>query len=59
VKWIPEYLKGTFRLNLCLGNGKYLFDGYTDANMIGDIDSRKSISRYLMTYIGEAILWCN
>ncbi|PKI56508.1 hypothetical protein CRG98_023146 [Punica granatum] len=31
--------------------------GYTDANMTGDIDSRKSTSGYLMTFAGGAISW--
>jgi hypothetical protein len=59
VKWILEYLKGTSRLSLCFGNGKHSFDGCTDANVVGDVDSRKSISRYLITYTGGAISSCN
>ena len=30
---------------------------YTDANMAGDVDSRKSISGYLITYAGGAVSW--
>ena len=26
-------------------------------NMVGDVDSRKSISEYLMTFLGEVISW--
>jgi hypothetical protein len=34
-----------------------VLDGYTDMNMAGDVDSRKSISKYLMTFLGEVISW--
>ncbi len=30
-----------------------MLDGYTDADMAGDLDGRKSTSGYLMTYGGE------
>jgi len=29
---------------LCFGNGKQVLDGFTDADMAGDFDSRKSTS---------------
>ena len=31
--------------------------GYTDADMAGDLNSRKSISRYLFTSAGGAVSW--
>jgi hypothetical protein len=31
--------------------------GFTDADMAGDIDSRKSTSGYLITYSGGAVSW--
>jgi hypothetical protein len=34
-----------------------VLDGFTDADMAGDIDSRKSNSRYLITYSGGAVSW--
>jgi hypothetical protein len=34
-----------------------VLDGFTDANMAGDIDSRKSTSGYLITYSGGAMSW--
>ena len=40
---------------LCFGNGKSMFDGFTDSDMAGDIDSRKSTSGYLMTFVGGAV----
>jgi len=42
MKWILMYLKGTSRVCLCFGSGKPLLNGYTDADMVGDVDSRKS-----------------
>ena len=35
---------------LCFGDGKPMLDGFTDSDMAGDIDSRKSTSGYLMTF---------
>jgi len=57
VKWILRYLRGTSRVCLCFGNGKQVLDGFTDADMAGDIDSRKSTSGYLITYSGGAVSW--
>ena len=31
--------------------------GYTDADMAGDMDSRKSTSGYLITFAGGAVSW--
>ena len=33
---------------LCFGSSEPMLDGYTDSYMTGDVDSRKSISRFLM-----------
>ncbi|CAN0846213.1 Retrovirus-related Pol polyprotein from transposon TNT 1-94 [Linum grandiflorum] len=57
VKWILRYLRGTSRVCLCFGNGKAMLEGYTDANMAGDVDSRKSTSGYMMTFAGAAVSW--
>mgnify|MGYP006982083748 CR=1 FL=1 len=42
VKWILWYLRVTSRVYLCFGPRQPVLDGYTDANMSGDIDSSKS-----------------
>ena len=55
VKWILRYLKGTFKLYLCFGNDKIILDGYTDADMTGDLDNRKPTFRYLMIFAREAV----
>ena len=57
VKWILWYLRVTSRVYLCFGPRQPVLDGYTDANMSGDIDSRKSTFGYLMTFAGEVVSW--
>jgi phosphoribosylaminoimidazole carboxylase (NCAIR synthetase) len=57
MKWILRYLKGTSRVCLCFRSGQQMLDGFTDVVTAGDIDSRKSTSRYLITYSGEAVSW--
>ena len=57
VKWIFRYLRGTSRLCLKFGDNHILLDGYTDADMAGDIDSRKSTSGFLMRLARGAISW--
>ena len=42
---------------LCFGDGKPMRDGCTDFDMASDVDSRKSISGYLMTFAGGAVAW--
>jgi hypothetical protein len=57
VKWILKYLRCTSRVYLCFDNGKQVLDGFTDADMAGDIGSRKSNSGYLTTYSGGVVSW--
>ncbi|KAL4318773.1 hypothetical protein GQ457_18G015240 [Hibiscus cannabinus] len=51
VKWIMRYLCGSSNLKLCFGNEKHVIVGYTDSDMARDIDSRRSTSCYLITYV--------
>ena len=55
MKWILRYLSGTSRVCLCFSSGEPMLDGYTDSNMVGDVDSKKSISGFLMTFAGGVI----
>ena len=55
VKWIMRYLYGTSSLKLCFGSGKPVLVCYTDSDMAGDIDSRRSISSYLIIFGGGVI----
>jgi hypothetical protein len=57
VKWALKYLKGISSFNLCFENGKFVQDGHIYANMARDIDFRNSKSKYLMTFVWEAISW--
>ena len=55
VKWILMYLRGTSKVCLCFGNGKPVLNGFTDADMTGDVDSRKYTSGNLITFAGGAV----
>lgn len=57
VKWILRYLKGTIKLCLCYGGADPILEGYTDADMAGDLDSRKSTSGFIFTFAGGAVSW--
>ena len=57
MKWILRYLRGTSKVCLCFGSGEPMLDGYTYSDMVGDVDSRKSISGFLMTFKGGAVSW--
>ena len=57
VKWILRYLRGTSKVCLCFGNGKPVLDGFTDADMAGDVDLRKFTSEYFITFVEGAISW--
>ena len=57
MKWILRYLRGTSKVCLCFGNGELMLDGYTDLDMASLVDSRKFISRFMMTFAGGAISW--
>ena len=54
VKWILRYLISTFRMCLCFGSGEHMPYGYIDSNMVGDVDSKMSISGFFMTFYGGA-----
>ena len=58
VKWIMRYLRGTSKMRLCFGSSnKPVLMGYTDSDMAGDLDTRKSTSGYLITLSGGAVAW--
>lgn len=45
VKWIFRYLRGTSKM--CLRGDLPVLEGFTDSDMAGDLDQRKSTSGYL------------
>ena len=57
VKWILRYLKGTSKTCLCFGINKPMLVGCTNANMVGDVDSKKFTSSYLITFLGGEVSW--
>lgn len=57
MKWILQYLRGTSKMNLCFGSRKPELIGYTDGDMVGNIDSRKSTSGFLITFLGGVVWW--
>eukprot|EP00253_Pinus_taeda_P005136 PITA_05136 len=57
VKWILRYLKGTSHYCLCFGHDETVLEGVTDADMAGDMDTRKSIRGCLYTFAGAAVSW--
>ena len=44
-------------MKFCYGSDKPILVGYSDADMAGDIDSRRSTSGYLVTFAGGAVAW--
>ena len=40
---------------LCFDCGEPMLDEYMDSDMVSDVDSRKSILGFLMTFIGEVV----
>ena len=57
VKWLLRYLRGTSNTSLCFGKGKVTLQGFMDADLGGDVDSRKSTSGYIYTIGGTAVSW--
>ena len=56
VKRILRYLRGTTRDCLYFEGSDPILKGYTNADMAGDLDNRKSTTGYLFTFSGGAIL---
>lgn len=50
IKWIFRYLRGTLNLSLKFVDGKLVLVGYIDADIVGDVYSRKSTSGYLISF---------
>ena len=57
MKWILRYLRGTSKACLCFSGDKLVIQVYTDADMAGDVDLRKSLSWYLLTFVRGAVSW--
>lgn len=57
MEWILRYLRGTAKQSLCFGNENQSLIGHVDADMAGDVDSIKSTSGYLITFVGGVVSW--
>jgi len=57
VKRILVYLRGIADCSLCYQGGDLRLLGYTDADWEGDLDERKSTSRYAFLLNCDAISW--
>ena len=57
VKWILRYLKGTGHHCLCFGNNEIMLEGFADADMDGVVNTRKSTTGYVYTFVGVAVSW--
>jgi len=54
VKWILRYLKGTSDTSLCFTGAGLKLQGYVDADLAGDVDSRKSTTGFVGKVRGRA-----
>jgi hypothetical protein len=57
VKWVLRYLRGTSDYCITYHSGRELVCGYVDSDFAGDLDKRRSTSRYVFTLAGGAISW--
>ena len=57
VQWILRYLRGTTSHALCFGGSNTILQGYVDADMSGDKDSRRSTTGYVFIVGGTAVSW--
>ena len=50
-------MRASSKLCLTFGDSKLVFEGYVVADWAGDLDGRKSTSRYLFTFARGAVSW--
>ncbi len=54
--WILRYLRGTSDTSLCFTGADL---NYVDADLAGDVDSRKSTTGFVYTLGGTAVCWAS
>jgi hypothetical protein len=59
VKWILRYLRGTSNMSLCFIGADLKLQGYVDADLAGDVDSRKSTTGFIYTLDGTVVCWAS
>ena len=57
VKWILRYLKGTSKMRLSFRRSNLTLQGFSDADLGGDLDATKSTPGYIFTLGGTTINW--
>jgi len=57
VKWILRYLKGTSKMHLSFRRSNLTLQGFSNANLGGHLDGRKSTTGYIFTIGGTTISW--
>lgn len=57
VKWILEYLRGTYNKCLCFGGSNTNLRGYVESCLVGDIDTRRSTTGYAFIVGGIVVSW--
>jgi len=52
-----RYLRGTTNLGLMFGGKKHVLVGFTDADIVGDVDSQKSTLSYMVNFAWKFVTW--
>ena len=52
-----RYLRGIVDTCLCFGISDLKLEGFVDADLVGDIDSRKNTIAFVFTLGGTTISW--
>ena len=59
IKWILRYLRGSSDICLCFTCASLKLQGFVDANLANDIDSRKSTTDFVFTLGGITISYAS
>jgi len=57
VKWILKYLKGTSKMHLSFKRSNLTLQGFSNVDLGGDLNGRKSITSVIFTLGGTTISW--
>lgn len=59
VKWILRYLRGTTDRTLCFKGAGIELKNFVDSDLAGDVDNKKSTTRYVYTLGGTTVSWAS
>ena len=57
IKWILQYLRGTTTKALCFIRSSSTLSGFVEFDLVGDVDTRRSTTRYIFTIGGIVVSW--